>query len=404
MKKILTVALIVGLLGMTVPAVAESGETGFVASSAQVELEIGFETQTDSIPEAAQFLAGLRQSAVAAEITLQQLSGGRVLRADVILHTKLFAQKTETIECWYEIDRTADVPHITIIEKNQKKDTYYELDVHKLPGGIEAAKALNRALEVVWSQQAAGNGDAQKIQVSSERTAELLAAWVNMSRLGEGKRSASDFGGALLSVEWNDSGAACQINGSLELSARQTALLLGMQNQTAGESRVCINTHMKLYGSGSEVVNMPQISSEQVIDANLLIDKKVFDSGHVTVLYNGTVLQFDAQPRLENGTTMVPIRGIMEAAGVASEQIAFDSAYGTVTIQDGEKTILLTLDSTAAFVDGKEVQLSCAAYLAEGRTFVPLRFVSENLGFQVVWTGLDQPNGICNGGVVRLER
>ncbi|MCI9625519.1 MAG: copper amine oxidase N-terminal domain-containing protein [Clostridia bacterium] len=404
MKKLLTIALIIGLVAVAVSAIAEQGEIGSAAGSAQAELEIGFETQEDGAPEAAQFLAELRQSAVTAELTLQQLNGGRILRAEVILHAKLFVREIETIECWYEIERMAEVPHITVIEKNKKKDTYYELDIHKLPGGMEAAKALNRALEAVWNQSTAQNGEAQKIQVPPERTAELLAAWVNVNRPGEGQRAAADFGGARLSVEWNTDGNIYKINGTLELSAQQTAILLGMQSRTAGESRVHINANMKLYGSGSAAVNMPQIPQEQWIDANLLIDKKLFDSDRVTVLYNGTVLQFDAQPRLENGTTMVPIRGIMEAAGVPPEQIAFDGTRGTVTIQDGKKAILLTLGSTTAFVNGKEVQLLCAAYEAEGRTFVPLRFVSEELGFQVAWTGLDQPNGICNGGVVRLER
>lgn len=402
MKKLLTMALIAGLLAMAVLAAAEPVHTGLAADGAQAELEIEFEPQADDIPEAAQFLAELRQAAVTAELTLQQLNGGRALRANVIFHTKLFSQETETVECWYEIDRTADVPHITVIEKNRQKDTYYELDVHKLPGGIEAARAFNNALEAVWNQQTAQNGDAQKIQVPSERVAELLAAWVNVSRRGAVQRNTADFSGARLSVEWDFDENACRINGRLEVSARQTALLLGMQNQTAGESRVHININMKLYGNA--VVNMPQIPPQQVIDANLLIDRKLFDSDRVTVLYNGTVLQFDAQPRLENGTTMVPIRGIMEAAGVSSEQITFDGAQGRVTIQDGEKVIQLTLGSTAAFVNGKEVQLSCAAYEAEGRTFVPLRFVSEELGFWVAWTGLEQPDGICNGGVVRLER
>lgn len=403
MKKILIILLVVQLFGMAV--VAEGVAAFSDGNSARMELEIEFATEADGAAEAAQFLTGLQQSAITAEITLQKINGGRILRADAVFHTKLFSQKPETIECWYEIDCTAETPHITVIEKNQNKDTYYELDVHKLPGGIEAAKAFNNALKAVWNQQMAENEELQKIQVPSERVAELVAAWINVSQPGGGKRSAADFGGALLSVDWSNNEAVCQINAQLELSARQTALLLGIQNQTVGESRVRIHAKMKRYETyGSETVTIPQIPPEQMTDANLLIDRKLFDSNSVTVLYNGNILQFDAQPRLENGTTMVPIRGIMEAAGVLPEQIAFNGARGTVTIQDGTKTILLTLGSKTAFVDGKEVQLSCAAYETEGRTFVPLRFVSEELGFQVVWTGLEQPNGICNGGVVRLER
>lgn len=405
MKKIVSILLIIVMLGMVVLAETEPFAGLSAMRSAEAEVEIEFETEVSEVPEIETFLAELRQSSVTAEITLQQLNDGAVLRAVATLHMKLLTQDVQTVECWYEIDRTASVPHITVIEKDRNKDTYYELDIHKLPGGIDAAQSFSRALEAVWAQQVTEEEGYQKITLPPENTADILAQWVNLSQTGTGRKTAADFSGAELSMKWKATEIAYQINMQTDVSARQAAMLMGVPNLPTAESCVHINATVKVYGIGNNaVVEMPEILAGQWIDANLLIDKTLFDSSHITVLYNGAIVQFDTQPRLENDTTMVPIRGIMEAAGVPSSQIVYDGDIGKVTIQDEGKTIELFLGSTAAFVNGREIQLLCAAYETEGRTFVPLRFVSEELGFKVEWTGLDQPNGICNGGVVRLER
>jgi len=48
--------------------------------------------------------------------------------------------------------------------------------------------------------------------------------------------------------------------------------------------------------------------------------------------------------------------------------------------------IVLTLGSDIALINGEPVTLDCPAETRPpGRTFVPLRFVSETLGAQVDW-------------------
>ncbi|MCR4428409.1 MAG: DUF4352 domain-containing protein [Caldiserica bacterium] len=51
-----------------------------------------------------------------------------------------------------------------------------------------------------------------------------------------------------------------------------------------------------------------------------------------------------------------------------------------------ERTIELTIDSKTMLVDGSPVEMDVAPFIKEGRTFVPLRFVSEQLGANVAWT------------------
>ncbi|MDD3427568.1 MAG: copper amine oxidase N-terminal domain-containing protein, partial [Caldisericia bacterium] len=45
----------------------------------------------------------------------------------------------------------------------------------------------------------------------------------------------------------------------------------------------------------------------------------------------------------------------------------------------------LTINNKTADVNGRKVQLDVAPIIVKGRTFVPVRFVSENLGASVEW-------------------
>lgn len=76
----------------------------------------------------------------------------------------------------------------------------------------------------------------------------------------------------------------------------------------------------------------------------------------------------------------MPLRGIGEALGA---KVNFNGNMVTYTKES--KEIVLTLGSKVAVVDGKNVMMDTAAKAVKGRTYVPLRFVSENLGEPVSW-------------------
>ncbi len=90
---------------------------------------------------------------------------------------------------------------------------------------------------------------------------------------------------------------------------------------------------------------------------------------------------------LPPGRTMVPIRFISEAFGANVEWIA---ATKTVKITWGAKTIELTVGVYTAKVDGKEVKLDAPPLIKEGRTFVPIRFISEAFNADVKWDSKEQ--------------
>jgi len=82
----------------------------------------------------------------------------------------------------------------------------------------------------------------------------------------------------------------------------------------------------------------------------------------------------------ETSRTMVPARVISESFGAL---VNWDAEAQTVTIVSGNNTIVLTIGKSEAMVNGETKLLDSPAVIKNGRTMVPLRFVSEELGKSV---------------------
>lgn len=81
------------------------------------------------------------------------------------------------------------------------------------------------------------------------------------------------------------------------------------------------------------------------------------------------------------GVTLVPMRVIAEAFGA---QVIWNGEAKSVTVNLGDKSIVVTIDSKTATVNGEEMALEEAPELTEnGFTMIPLRFISEQLGAEV---------------------
>jgi hypothetical protein len=109
--------------------------------------------------------------------------------------------------------------------------------------------------------------------------------------------------------------------------------------------------------------------------------------GEINVRLNDRCVPFpDAFPFAENGSTLVPVRAIMESLGAA---VVYDANTKQVTLAKEDTTIVLTLDSKEVTVTRGGVtetqELPAAAAARANRTYVPLRFISETLGYDVLW-------------------
>ncbi len=102
----------------------------------------------------------------------------------------------------------------------------------------------------------------------------------------------------------------------------------------------------------------------------------------------GEIIILDAPPYIKKGTTFVPIRFISEVFGAKVEWQ--NIGKGRVIIKLKDKEIILDIDKTTAFINKKPYTLLAPPEIVNGRTFVPVRFISEGLGAEVKWIAQTQ--------------
>ena len=84
---------------------------------------------------------------------------------------------------------------------------------------------------------------------------------------------------------------------------------------------------------------------------------------------------YDAAPVIRNDRTLVPIRIITEALG---GKVDWNGATKEVTLFINDKEIKMTIGKTLE-------KYGVAPVIIDGRTFVPVRFVADELGAEVAW-------------------
>jgi|GEM_PF-722130 len=104
----------------------------------------------------------------------------------------------------------------------------------------------------------------------------------------------------------------------------------------------------------------------------------------IRVLIDGSQIQFDMEPRIVNGRTMVPMRAIFEAFELS---VNWNESTETAYAYDSQTSISFEIGRNTALVNNEIKFLDVSAALINGSTMIPLRFLSENLGYHVVWLG-----------------
>ncbi|HHX17662.1 MAG TPA: copper amine oxidase [Clostridium sp.] len=109
---------------------------------------------------------------------------------------------------------------------------------------------------------------------------------------------------------------------------------------------------------------------------------EVYGNEDIKVSVNDTLITFDVNPVIINGRTMVAVRSIFENLDA---QVKWFEETKTVLILKEDVRIYLIIDSKNAYVNEKLVKLDVPAAIVNGRTLVPIRFISETLGGKVSW-------------------
>jgi exopolysaccharide biosynthesis protein len=108
---------------------------------------------------------------------------------------------------------------------------------------------------------------------------------------------------------------------------------------------------------------------------NLTINK-------TAVSVNGKGMTLEQAPVIEKGNTLIPIRFVTDALGGT---IRWDEKERKVTVIRGDKMVDLWIDNPDLLVNGQRVTAEVAPKIMNNLTVIPLRILSENLGWKVTW-------------------
>lgn len=97
---------------------------------------------------------------------------------------------------------------------------------------------------------------------------------------------------------------------------------------------------------------------------------------------DGTVKTNDVAPIIVNERAMLPIRFIAEELGA---KVNWNGETQTVTVEFDDISIVVVIGESEATVNGEKVTLDSAPFIQKDRTFLPIRFVMEKLGADVLW-------------------
>lgn len=150
-------------------------------------------------------------------------------------------------------------------------------------------------------------------------------------------------------------------------------------------------------GDGTYTFAMP--SSNVKVSASFVEDKDYVEPDNsITVsmtigsndfvINNNIVTVPDAAPYIANDRTYVPFRALGEALGA---KVVWNNDARTVTYTLGDTEIVMTIGDTTYTINGAEKSMDVAPEITGDRTYVPVRFVAEGLGFKV--TPLYADNG-----------
>jgi titin len=110
--------------------------------------------------------------------------------------------------------------------------------------------------------------------------------------------------------------------------------------------------------------------------------------GSATYYINNQTKTMDAAPIIKDNRTLLPIKYVAEAIGA---NVVWDNNERKVTISLKETTIELWIGQSSAKVNGGYKLIDSSnnrvtpIIVEPGRTMLPIRFISENLGAKVDW-------------------
>lgn len=126
----------------------------------------------------------------------------------------------------------------------------------------------------------------------------------------------------------------------------------------------------------------PAAATEEAAAVTQPSVKAVMVVGQKSMTVDGAKQSLEVAPLLKDNTTYVPIKYVLDAFGGTS---TWNNAAKKITVKRGTDVLELTVGEKEFFVNGTSKQAEVSPIVVDGRTLVPLRLVSEQLGIGVNW-------------------
>lgn len=133
------------------------------------------------------------------------------------------------------------------------------------------------------------------------------------------------------------------------------------------------------------------IFTESVVAANRYINmtltydyaKHKYNAEEVFVAIDGKKLtKLQMPPIILNNYTLVPAREVFEAMGA---KVDWNRDVEQVIVTSGSNLVVIPIDSNKAYVNGIASLMQTKAKIINNKTMIPLRFVSDALGYETEW-------------------
>ena len=174
---------------------------------------------------------------------------------------------------------------------------------------------------------------------------------------------------------------AAQISGDQAkiMEIKSQIKLFGQQRQEIQkqmkENIIMIKNNIKNKYNNEELKKIEQVGNE--LQGNY---KDIKAISVENIYAKGKDIKFDTPPVIKNNRTLIPIRALTEGFGY---KVEWNQEDKKATIIKDTNVIELQLNNKQAIVNGKNVELDVPPSSYGRRTYVPLRFIIENLGLNI---------------------
>ena len=141
--------------------------------------------------------------------------------------------------------------------------------------------------------------------------------------------------------------------------------------------------------------NAAQASEYHITSSDLKAALAYSLKNPVSLLVDGQKIKSDVPPVILQDRTLIPVRAVFEDMGAV---VTWDKVKRQAKIATDESSVILTIGSKRALVNGETKYLEVPSLIVNDRTLIPVRFVGEELGYDVEWTDQSRTVVIASSG------